>query len=429
VPKIVRNALNTKKIESLKTPGMHADGEGLYLFVKATGGKSWIFRYQAGGKRREMGLGSFPDVKLADARKAAGENRDAVSSGNDPVSARKAEVERLVVEQTPVPTFGAFGMEMVKLWAPTFRSAKHVGQWETSVKVYCKTIYDTPVDEVDTELVLSVLRPLWSSAPVTARRVQGRIKRILDAAKVSGHRKRGTENPAAWDGHLKLLLPRVEKLKRGHHKALPYGKCPAFIFELRSLLMTKASGGGRYGPRVAQTDSPSVSQLALEFTILTAARTSEVLLAKLSEVDFGKKIWTVPGERTKSGREHRVPLSDRAIAIIREVSRGVNDPDTYIFLTVRKKHLSNMAMAMCLRGLNDEVTVHGFRSSFRDWAGDETEHAREVAEAALGHIVGDEAEQAYRRGDALERRRKLMNEWAAYLYSDQRFQRVREAAA
>jgi integrase len=281
---------------------------------------------------------------------------------------------------------------------------------------------------VDTDLVLSVLRPLWTSAPVTARRVQGRIKRILDAAKVSGHRKKDAENPAAWDGHLKLLLPRVDKLKRGHHKALPYAKCPAFIFELRSLIITKAKGGGRTTPNLTQTEAPSASQLALEFTILTAARTSEAILAKLSEIDFVKKIWTIPGERTKSGREHRVPLCDRAIEIIREAARGANDPDTFIFLSPRNNHLSNMAMAMCLRGLNDNITVHGFRSSFRDWAGDETEHAREVAEAALGHIVGDEAEQAYRRGDGLERRRKLMNEWAAFLYSDNRFAERRYAA-
>ena len=428
MPKIVRNALNTKKIEGLKKPGMYADGEGLYLFVKPAGGKFWIFRYPSGGKRREMGLGSFPDVKLADARKAAGEHRELVSSGVDPVAVRQEEVEEAATDLVVVPTFGTFGLEMVALWKSTFRSTKHIGQWETTVTFYCKLMFDTPVDAVDTDLVLSVLRPLWTSAPVTARRVQGRIKRILDAAKVSGHRKKDTENPAAWDGHLKLLLPRVDKLKRGHHKALPYAKCPAFIFELRSLIITKAKGGGRTTPNLTQTEAPSASQLALEFTILTAARTSEAILAKLSEIDFVKKIWTIPGERTKSGREHRVPLCDRAIEIIREAARGVNDRDTFIFLSPRNKHLSNMAMAMCLRGLNEHITVHGFRSSFRDWAGDETEHAREVAEAALGHIVGDEAEQAYRRGDALERRRKLMNEWAAFLYSDDRFAEGRYAA-
>ena len=204
MPKIIRNALNTKKIAAFKKPGFYADGEGLYILVKPTGGKWWIYRYRLGDKRRDMGLGAFPDVGLADARRAAGDVRQLLEDGQDPVTKRKVESARVVTEREAMPTFGEFGLQMVSLWGPTFRNAKHLGQWESSVKVSCKKLFDLPINQIDTDLVLSVLRPMWKTTPVTARRVQGRIKRILDAAKVAGHRPRNEENPAAWDGHGRL---------------------------------------------------------------------------------------------------------------------------------------------------------------------------------------------------------------------------------
>ena len=273
-----------------------------------------------------------------------------------------------------------------------WRNAKHKAQWTMTLRDYCATLRAKPVDEIDTQAVLGVLKSMWQEKPETASRLRGRIEAVLDAAKAQGHRT--GENPAAWRGHLAHLLPKRGKLTRGHHAAMPYGNVPAFMAKLR--------------------ERDAIAAMALELCILTATRTNEVLGARWSEVDFKSKVWTVPAERTKPGRPHRIPLSDRALALLEKLAEAKTGK--LIFPGQRKgKPLSNMAMEMVMRRMKiEDATVHGFRSAFRDWAGNETHFAREVAEAALSHVVGDKAEQAYRRGDALEKRRALMQLWAGF---------------
>jgi integrase len=258
---------------------------------------------------------------------------------------------------------------------------------------YCEPIRDMPVDAIDTEAVLSVLKPLWTRAPETASRLRGRIEAVLDAAKARGHVGRNEANPARWRGHLDKLLPKRPKLTRGHHAAMPYADVPSFLSELRQ--------------------RPATAARALEFCVLTATRSGEALAARWSEIDLEAEVWTVPAARTKAAREHRVPLSDRAAAILWEME-GARNGD-YVFPGQRPgSPLSGMAFEMLLRRSKSPFTAHGFRSSFRDWAGNETHFARELAEHALGHVIGDKAEQAYRRSDALARRRELMDTWARF---------------
>jgi integrase len=258
---------------------------------------------------------------------------------------------------------------------------------------YCEPIRDTSVDAIDTEAVLSVLKPLWTRAPETASRLRGRIEAVLDAARARGHIDRNEANPARWRGHLDKLFPKRAKLTRGHHAAMPYSEVPAFVAGLRERRATAAR--------------------ALEFCILTATRSGETLKASWDEIDFAAKIWTVPAGRTKAGREHRVPLPDRTITILREMEAGRTS--AFVFPGQRRgRPLSPMGFEMLLRRINSPYTTHGFRSSFRDWAGNETHFPRELAEHALAHVLGDKAEQAYRRSDALQRRRELMDAWANY---------------
>ena len=262
-----------------------------------------------------------------------------------------------------------------------------------TLTTYCETIRQVPVDKVDTEGVLSVLKPIWNRAPETASRLRGRIEAVLDAAKAKGHIGRNEANPAQWRGHLDKLLPRPSKLTRGHHAAMPYADVPAFIAEIRRREATAA--------------------YALEFCILTAARSSETMKARWQEIDLEAKIWALPAERMKAGREHRVPLSTRAVAILVKMKEAAEGE--FVFPgRKRERPLSNMALEMFLRRLQSKYTTHGFRSSFRDWAGNETTFPRELAEHSLAHAIGDKAEQAYRRSDALARRRELMDAWAHY---------------
>jgi len=273
-----------------------------------------------------------------------------------------------------------------------FRNEKHKAQWKSTLESYAAPLRAKPVDTIGTDDVLAVLKPIWTTKAETASRVRGRIEKVLDAAKAKGFRDGG--NPARWRGHLDHLLPRPSKLARGHHAAMPYEDVAAFIAKLRKREATSA--------------------LALELCILTAARSGEILGMRWSEIDLDKKVWTVPADRMKAGREHRVPLSPRAIAILRQLE----EPKAGEFVfpgQARKKPLSNMAMEMVLRRMKiEEATVHGFRSSFRDWAGNVSSFPREIVETALAHVIGDKAEQAYRRSDALEKRCKLMEAWAAY---------------
>lgn len=348
-----------------------------------------MLRYQIAGRRREMGLGPYPEIGLAAARKAAEDARSKAKSGVDPIDSRKAE--------RMVPTFGAFADQLVDDIEGGFRNEKHRAQWRMTLgDAYCSALRQKPVDQIDTADVLRVLKPIWQTKAETASRLRGRIERVLDAAKAQGFRT--GENPARWRGHLQAMLPKRLKLTRGHHAAMPYPEVPAFVGRLRAL--------------------EAVSARALEFMILCASRSGEVLGATWGEIDRATSVWTVPAVRMKAGRDHRVPLGARAMAILDEMTaiRVDEDPDAFVFPGAKRgRPLSSMAMTMCLRRLTVDVTVHGFRSSFRDWAGEETTFAREIAEAALAHTVGDQTERAYRRGDALEHRRNLMTTWETFI--------------
>ncbi len=380
--------LSARAVATITEPGRRSDGEGLYLNVTSSGGRSWLFIWKRDGKRREMGLGSAGSVTLARARELASTCRAQVAAGLDPIEIRDAAEKA----KSGTPTFGAIADALIAAKEVEWRNAKHRAQWKMTLQHYAAPLRSRPVDQINTANVLAVLKPLWLQKPETASRLRGRIEAVLDAAKAQDHRS--GENPAAWRGHLAHLLPKRGKLTRGHHAAMNYCDVPEFI--------------GRLHERDA------IAALALEFYILTATRSGEVLGARWSEIDFEGKVWTVPASRMKAAREHRIPLSDRALTIVKmlaEVKTG-----DLVFPGQRSgKPLSGTAMAMVLRRMKiDSVTVHGFRSAFRDWAGNETHFPREVAEAALAHVIGDKAEQAYRRGDALEKRRALMEAWAGF---------------
>jgi integrase len=372
-------------VSTATKPGRHSDGDGLYLVVDPSGAKRWLFMFRWGGKLKEMGLGGLASVSLSEAREKAGEARRVLTSGRNPIEARRAAQATL----NAVQTFGAFADALVADISHGFRNEKHKAQWSMTLTKYAAPLRDKPLDAIQTDDVLSVLTPLWQTKSETASRLRGRIERVLDAARAKG--LRSGENPARWRGHLDHLLPKRHNLTRGHHAALPYPDVPAFVAELRN--------------------REAIAALALEFTILNAARSGEALGAKWNEIDRDAKVWTVPPERMKTGREHRVPLTKRALEILETV--GQIRTGDYVFPGQRRgRPLSIMSMEMLLRRMKVDVTVHGFRSSFRDWAGECTSFPREIAETALA--IGDETERAYRRGDALEKRRKLMAAWAAF---------------
>ena len=377
----------------ISEPGRHGDGGGLYLSISNDGRRRWVFLFTWNGKLREAGLGSAAKggVSLKAARDKAAEGRALVKAGVDPI----AEWNRPKAEA--VPTFGRIADDYVAAHKGSWRNEKHAAQWTMTLTTYCKAIRKLPVDRIDTEAVLSVLRPIWGRAPETASRLRGRIEAVLDAAKARGFIDRNQVNPARWRGHLDKLLPKPAKLARGHHAAMPYADVPAFIGDIRR--------------------RPATAARALEYCILTATRSSETMQARWREFDLDAKIWTIPADRMKAGREHRVPLSDRALAILREMKHATEQAKAgeYVFPGQRPgRPLSNMALEMFLRRAQSEFTTHGFRSSFRDWAGNETYFPRELAEHALAHVIGDKAEQAYRRSDALARRRELMDAWARH---------------
>jgi integrase len=383
------NRLDALKVKSLTKAGRHGDGGGLYLSISKEGRRRWIFLFTWNGKLREAGLGSANKggVSLKDAREKAAEGRKLVKDGIDPIAYwNKAEAG-------VTPTFGDVADEYISAHEGSWRNDKHAAQWKMTLKDYCETMRKLPVDRVDTDAVFSTLKPLWRRAPETASRLRGRIEAVLDAAKAKGHIGRNEANPAQWRGHLDKLLPRPSKLTRGHHAAMPYAEVPSFIAQIKEREATAAR--------------------ALEFCILTTTRTSETLNARWSEIDLTAKVWTIPGERMKAGREHRVPLSARAVEILKAMKEA--EGKGYVFPgRLKDRPLSNMAFEMFLRRCGSNYTTHGFRSSFRDWAGNETRFPRELAEHALAHVIGDKAEQAYRRSDALERRRELMDAWALY---------------
>ena len=387
--------LNARQVETLTEPGRYSDGGNLYLSITPNGGKRWVFAYRGAPKpgsknnRYEMGLGSAGrnGVSLKEARAKAVEARRLLSSGVDPLAEKRdtAKAERTI------PTFGAFADQYIATHKTKFRNDKHVAQWEATLgEDYCGAIRSKPLNEIDTESVLAVLQPVWTKTPETASRLRGRIENVLDAAKAMGFRD--GSNPATWRGHLKTLLPARQKLTRGHHAALAYDDLPAFMAALRS--------------------RQSLAAQALELCILTVTRTSEVLAAEWSEFDLEKALWTIPAQRMKAGHAHRIPLTERALDILKSLPRV----GAYVFPGNSKgKPLSGMAMAMQLRRMKrEDITVHGFRSTFRDWASEQTSFPHETCEHALAHRISDKAEAAYRRGDQFEKRRKLMEAWTAW---------------
>ncbi len=373
------------KSANLKS-GRYSDGGGLYLKVTPTGTKFWVFMWSKDDRRREMGFGAYPSIGLATAREFAEEYRRQVAVGLDPIVEKRKDSE---------PTFGECADKYLATIDSEFRNDKHRAQWKMTLTVYCEQMRKRKVSKITTDDVLHVLTPIWQEKRETASRLRGRIERVLDFAKVKGWRT--GENPALWRGHLKGALPSESKsLTRGHHAAMPYNELPDFL------------------PRVRSAEA--MAARALEFLILTAGRSGEVLGATWDEFDLEEAIWTVPAKRMKAGKEHRVPLVKAAVEILRPLCEArVSD---YVFPGQKpKKPLSNMSMEMLLRRMKVDVTVHGFRSSFRDWAGDRTTFPREIAEAALAHKIGDAVEQAYRRSDAIEKRKKLMKAWADYIAS------------
>jgi integrase len=382
--------LTTRTVAALKKPGRHADGQNLYLTISnaatSSGGglsKRWTFMYSFAGKQREAGFGPAATVTIAEAREKAAGYRSMLAKGIDPLNAKKAAREAAAGRRT----FGQCADELIKSKRREWRSEIHAAQWCMTIDQYCGPILDKPVDTIDTAAVLSVLQPVWARIPETAIRLRGRIEAVLDFAKARG--LRSGENPAAWRGHLALILPKRQKLSRGHHQAMPYPGIPEFIAKLR--------------------ERESVPVAALEFLILTAGRSGEVLGATWDEIDIDAQVWVIPASRMKTAREHRVPLSSRAVEIVERMAE-VRTGDLVFAGQRRRRPLSGAAVAALVPG----ATVHGFRSSFRDWAGEETSFPREVAEQALAHATGDATERAYRRGDALEKRRGLMTAWSNY---------------
>jgi len=398
------NKLTARAVATLTKPGRHSDGGGLYLSISPDGSrKRWVFMFKFQGRQREMGLGSAATVTLAEARRKAEEARRQLAAGVDPLDAKK-EAER----EQRAPTFGAFVDDYLATMRSSWRNDKHAAQWAMTLgrardkegkltkRGYCLGLANLRLDEITTDDILKELRPIWSTKPETASRVRGRIELILDAARAAGYRD--GPNPALWRGHLALLLPRRTRLKR-HYSAMPYSDVPAFVQRLRLVR--------------------GIGAWALEFAILTAARSGEVRGATWAEVDMAARVWTVAPSRMKAGKEHRVPLSDRAVEILKLVAqlRTPGDDDALVFPGQKKgRPLSDMSLTAVMRRLVDgEYVPHGFRSSFRDWAGDCTTHPREVIEAALAHVIGNKTEAAYRRSDAFEKRRQLMADWARYL--------------
>lgn len=388
--------LTEAKIRNLVAPGLHADGRGLYLQVRPGGARSWIYRFTLSGRTRDMGLGALAVVSLAKARGKAAAARALRDDGIDPIVQANAQGTTLTMSKGPTTlTFEEAAEAYMADRLKRLRSDVHRHQWRQTLELYAYPIIGSiPVDEIGTADVLAVLKPIWETKCETAARLRGRIERILARATVEGHRTGG--NPATWRGHLQEALPaRSEVQPIVHHPAMDFGELPAFMVEL--------------------SKRAEVGAAALRFLILTAARTGEVTGARWSEVNWVEKTWTVPAVRAKTGRDHVVPLSTGAIAALRGIEPLRDLSGGIIFPGRNGKGLSQMALlALLQRRMKRDVTVHGFRSAFRDWAGDEGEVPRELAEASLAHVVKDATERAYRRKTAIERRRKVMQAWCDF---------------
>ena len=388
------NRLTAIEVRNLTAAGLYADGGGLYLQIAQGGSKSWIFRYSIVGRKRHLGLGSVADVSLAQARVDAADARRLVAKGIDPIEERREARAQVQREAARAQTFKQVAEDYFASNAPTWKNAKHRQQWCNTLETYVyPVIGNLPVGEVTTDHILKILKPIWTKKPETAGRIRGRIESVLNAAKTLGARE--GENPALWRGHLSNLLAKQSKTVRvKHHAAMPYADAPDFIVRL--------------------TEHAGFAALAFRLLILTACRTNEVLGARWNEIDMDAGIWIIPGERMKGGREHRVPLSPAALDVLREAEKvKLNE---FVFPGQKRgKPLSNMALLMLLRRFNvADVTAHGFRSAFSDWAHEETRHPNHVIEMALAHVIESKVEAAYRRRDLFVKRRLLMDDWATF---------------
>jgi integrase len=387
----VQNRLTARTVATIKKTGFHADGGGLYLQVAPAGGRSWVYRFYRRGRARWMGLGSTDLISLQNARQKALEARKLLQEGKDPIDTRNAAKQ---AEAGAIP-FREAAERYIESHKAGWRNKKHAAQWGSTLETYVYPVFgDIAVGEIETGFVLKALEPIWTVKPETASRVRGRIESVLDWAAARGYRE--GDNPARWRGHLQSLLPKVEKLKRvRHHAALPYSEAAEFVIKLRQ------QGG--------------VAARALEFTILTGARTGEVIGAVWDEIDLSASVWIIPAERMKGEREHRVPLSGTAKSVLEAIALEHGN-EGFVFPGGRKgRPLSNMAMLAVLKRMERaDLTVHGFRSMFRDWTAERTAYPREVCEMALAHAVGDRVEAAYRRGDLFEKRRRMMADWGRF---------------
>jgi integrase len=395
--------LKALEVSRASKPGYYGDGGNLYLLVGPTGAKSWVFRYRVPApipdnpkrsRLREMGLGPTHALSLAEARERAREWRRERLDGIDPIEVRRGRRAQAQLEAAKAITFKECAEAYIKSHSAGWKNLKHAAQWPSTLETYVYPVFGSlPVQGIDVGLVMKALEPIWTTKPETASRVRGRIESVLDWATARGYRQ--GENPARWRGHLENLLPKKTKVRRvEHHAALPYADMPGFMAELRQ--------------------QEGIGAKALEFAILTAARTGEVMGAKWSDIDFEARLWTVPAERMKAGREHRVPLSEPALAIL-EAMREVREGDFVFPGGKANRPLSNMAFLMLLRRMGrGDLTAHGFRSTFSDWCSERTNFPAEVREMALAHTVSDKVEAAYRRGDLFEKRRQVMEAWAKF---------------
>lgn len=386
---MARHKLSESNLKRLDKPGVYSDGDGLFIRVRKGGSRQWFFIYKRNGKRTEIGLGGYGQgtapVSLALARGKAEDIRQALARGEDPRGERKS---------VRVITFADCMDGLLKAKANDWTNDKHRAQWEMTLREYAAPLHPLPIAEIAVGDVKECLLPHWQERPETADRLRSRIQAVIDYGIAHGWRQ--TDNPARWRGLLDKIMPKRQKLTRGHHAALPYAMAPAVVAKLR--------------------ESSGTAARAVEFLILTAGRSGEVRGATFDEIDTEARTWTVPADRMKAGKEHAVPLTDRALAIVETMRQRATTP--LIFGGgVDGRPISDTAMTKALRLASPDktATLHGMRSSFRDWCGEETDTPREIAEHALAHQVGNEVERAYRRGDALEKRRKLMEEWAKFL--------------
>ena len=390
------NRLSAVGIKSLKAAGRYSDGQGLYLHIRSNGQGNWLFRYRdkTDGRLRDKGLGLQADVSLMDARDKARECREQLAKGIDPIDQKQAQRQERQKAKAKAKTFGQCVDRYIAQHGSAWRNEKHKQQWRNTLATYAAKLLPLPVADIDTDLVLDCLSPIWKTKTETATRVRQRIENVLDYAKAA--KLRTGENPALWRGHLKNLLAAPAKLKDvQHHAALPYRQVAAFVGELES--------------------RKTLSAKAVLLVIYTASRSSEVVNARWDEIDLDAKVWTIPKERTKAKREHRVPLAKEAIKLLKSLPR-LNE---WVFPSQNNKPLTIGATLATVKEINPDITTHGFRSTFRDWAAEHTAYAREVAEAALAHVLKDKTEAAYFRSDLFEKRALMLADWARYCHTEQ----------